>query len=388
MFKHILGYILAGVALALALIPMFHPETFNGVTHFLPDQALRNVVFVMCAPLVIAALSCVWLDNMSWGRRLSLAAIFLALTLLIEYINLGIVDPGQYFPGVKNVDWQFSTHRRAVMFDPTDVPHSYRFLPSGIVAFFEYFTGNFFFSKFAYRIIFDYLILLVIFMLSAQFVGRVSALLTVFLYVLMYPVTIQYMAGQLTDPASHLSFFLCMLFLTRKQFIPFTLALVAGVLAKESILVMAGCWALFASEPRLKAFGKGALAGGLGLGLVVLVRYLSKQGDFSAHDISGVNALEHMYTNLAAIDWRFQVFFSVVILIPLCILHWGRISWQIKGMILLLAPVIFTSSMLFSWLREARNYVPFMVLMLMMNADFLVKRFWPWLSDPVKEEQR
>src|SRR5690606_37519889 len=109
-------------------------------------------------------------------------------------------------------------------------------------------------------------------------------------------------AGQPVDPLSHLSFVACLYFLSTRQEGPFLPTLLVGLLAKESVAVMAIA-RLFHGRSRLRA---GLLAAFyLVVAVVVLgvVRYFVNGGTFSYDRISGVGPA-HLLANLKGIhEW-------------------------------------------------------------------------------------
>src|SRR5208283_1697756 len=101
-----------------------------------------------------------------------------------------------------------------------------------------------------YRLLFGMLLFYAIYRYARVFSGHLGAIIAVLLTAAVFPISFQYYVGQLTDPMSHLSFVLAFLFIEREDF-PFLLTtLVIGALAKESVLAMAGYYALFGRKDK------------------------------------------------------------------------------------------------------------------------------------------
>ena len=133
---------------------------------------------------------------------------------------------------------------------PEVLPHSYRFLPNSLVRLFEQVTGDFSTARHTYRNLFGVLLFYALYRFSRLFLLHAGALFSLALWAMVSPVSYRYYLGQLTDPLSHLSFILAFIFIETEQFVYLLLTLTIGCLAKETVLVMAGYYALFGTGGR------------------------------------------------------------------------------------------------------------------------------------------
>lgn len=355
----------------VALLPMFAPRAFVSAT---PPTGLAAVVAYALALLVpCAAAVAAWrlVPAPSGRRKAVLILLFSILAAHLTLLHLRLVDQASYFPGQGNTQWQAEMNDANVTRDPTAIPHSYRFLPDSLVQLFETLTGSFVFSRTVYRVTFGFLLLLAIHRFATIYLSQTGALVVVLLYCLAYPVTIWAYAGQLNDPLSHLSFVVAFLALESGAFVYFLLAVAIGALAKESVVAMLGYYLLFHGPRDRKFWGRFCLAAVVSLAVVVGSRMSVAPGGFSYSKVSGVT-LDHITANLAAYPlWVPQLVFSVGIFLPFVVLGWRGAPSTPRRLTAFMLPVLLVSSVLFSWLHEARNYVPVMVPMAVITCGYL-----------------
>lgn len=312
----------------------------------------------------------------SLKARLVLGLVCLLAAGYCEHIHHQFVDKGYYFgPQLSNEKWQRDLHLQILAFDPGVIPHSYRFLSASLVAFFEWLSGDFWFGQSAFRILFDTLLLTMTFRYARLFLGTVASLLTVLGLVLLYPVTIAHYAGQSLDPMSHFSFVVSFYLLAKRRDAAMLPTLFLGVLAKESVAVMAVC-RIFHGQRKPKDFlWTFAFVMAAVIPLVAVRIWVVRHG-FSYQNISNVSP-EHVLKNLGMYDeWLLQYLFALGVLIPGAVLGWRFMPRSYRRTCLLVTAALVVSSAFFSWLNEARNLVPAMILLLVINMKYLEASLW------------
>ncbi len=96
-----------------------------------------------------------------------------------------------------------------------------------------------------YRLVFGLLLFYSIYRYARLYTGYAAAILALLLVALVYPISFEHYAGQLTDPLSHLSFVLAFIFLETEDFAFLLTTLIIGSLAKETVLALSGFYVLF-----------------------------------------------------------------------------------------------------------------------------------------------
>jgi hypothetical protein len=360
----VLPVLLAATGRGAGLSPGAARTFFQAVVALLPVA----VVFAVCRAL-----------SRRGGEPAAVGLVLAALAALLEYVHHSVVDYGHYFSPddyADNLHWQIWLHGKVLALSPDVLPHSYRFLPNGIVALLEGLTGDFLLAKTAYRFVFGFGLLCAIYLLARQYVSRPGAMLAVVLYAAVYPVGILYYAGQLADPLSHLSFVLALLFIRLRRDFDFLATLLVGLLAKESVMAVVACYVVAAWRRGERAAGvrRGALYAGLGLVVLATVRLAVLRTGGGYDKVSGVG-LEHVVRNLGALNWPLPLFFSVGVFLPVLVVHWRKLPIDLRDDILVLLPALLLSSLFFSWLAEARNYMPLSALLCIATVHLLEDRF-------------
>ena len=133
---------------------------------------------------------------------------------------------------------------------PEVLPHSYRFLPNSIVRWMQISGMSFETARDVYRLIAGLLLFYVLYRYARLFTDYTGAVIAMLLVAVIYPVSFEYSAGQLTDPLSHLSFLLALIFLETGEFGFLLTTLLIGSLAKETILAMAAYYVLFSRHDK------------------------------------------------------------------------------------------------------------------------------------------
>lgn len=334
----------------------------------------RSSVFLYGAlycPAIVAVLFCYFCDHrIERKHKLDALLLCILLALLTNYLHLWLVDNASYVTG-PNLALQTRLHESVVALAPAALPHSYRFLPNSMIRLFELITGDFATARDSYRNLFGVLLLYTLYRFARLFLRHGGALCCVVLWTAVSPVSFRYYAGQPADPLSHLSFLLSFIFLETEQFTYLVLTLAIGALAKETILAMSGYYALFSWRNK-----RSRLLATLVLTLVLIVfwgvRALVLHDTLHFIDVSGVD-VSHVSANwLNYLQWSRPLLYTVGIFIPFVALGWRTIPWRLRSLALYLFPILFLSSLVFSWLREARNFMPLVAILIVMSVHYLL----------------
>jgi len=357
--SYIRWYVYGAIFLAVTLLPLTAPRQFS--LPLFPGYA-ETVFKVLFATIPLFAVRAVVRLAPSKGRELRVITIVcLVAAGVCEIIHFWGTDKGHYFAGdvrwQDNTAWQLFMHKGILLLDPAYLPHSYRFLPDCVVAVVNRLTGDFVFGRVFYRFTANALLFAVLYCYARLYLTRFSSALVIVLTTAIYPVTILTYAGQFVDPASHLSFVLCLYLLASGSEAGILPVLVIGVLAKESVVVMAVC-RLFYGPNRLKSAALAVLYLGIGLAVCVLARAAVNTGQFEYNRVSGVE-LGHAINNLKGyVQWGPLYFFTIGISMIGASLGWKYMDRPFKLTAIFVAVSLVFSSLMFSWLAEVRNLMP------------------------------
>jgi hypothetical protein len=274
------------------------------------------------------------------------------------------------FP-MANRDWQEGMHNAVMRLEPDALPHSYRFLPNSIVRWMQLAGLDFDSARNLYRLLTGLVLFYAVYKYARLFCSFNAALIALLLSAAIFPVSFEYYAGQLTDPLSHLSFMLALIFLETEEFALLVTTLVIGSLAKETVLALAGYYVLFCRKEKnypLKALTLCLATVGAYFG----VRLFVLHGAMSYKQTSGVGP-EHILKNLTSRDWPVIFLLTACALLPFLVLGWKDTPLSLKRQILYLFPVLFFSGLFFSWLYETRNFMPLVFVMSVVAGSYLVR---------------
>lgn len=360
--------------LVLGLLPMLRPEYFAQPL-FAADGARLVMKGLLAALPPLAVFLLMRRAESSWRRVAVPALVCLLGACFAGHIHHQFVDKGSYLQGTQNAQLQLELHRQILAFDPGAIPHSYRFLSTSIVSVFEWLCGSFTYAQHAYRILFQALLLGMVYRLARLYLDRLASVFCVLFLLLLYPVTIAWYIGQSLDPVSHLSFIVCFYLLAKGSETGMVPTLVLGVLAKESVAA-AAFGRIFFGEKRRKAFWLTCLYGAIAVSAVVLLRILVPHSHEGIRRVSGVG-FSHIFANLKGWDeWSLQYLFSLLVLLPGAVLGWGLMPRDFRRNALFVTLALVVSSAFFSWLNEVRNLVPAMVLLLIIKLRYLEARYF------------
>ena len=292
------------------------------------------------------------------------------LTATVNQMHKTIVDFGvPHFKTQSNFQWQTGIENATINMAPEALPHSYRFLPNAIVRWMEIAGLSFDAARNLYRMYCGLLIFYALYRFALLYTSYVGAIIAMLLTAVIYPVSFIHYAGQLTDPLSHLSFLLCYIFLETQDFPLFLSSMLIGSLAKETVLALAGYYVIFSTKER--GYPVKTLIACLSVPATYLgIRLLVLRATLGYRSVSGVG-LEQVAKNWHEPLWRHLFLLTAGALVPFAVLGWKKTPRTLKHLVLFLFPMIFVSSLFFSWLVETRNFMPLVFVMAVIAGDFL-----------------
>lgn len=374
--EYLKWYGLAALVLAIALTQVAWPHYFAG-SRRMPALAILAIKgdLLFLTPLASwLALRSLKADQ---RERTLVWAVSIFAACYCEVAHFWIADQGHLFSTIpNNTSWQVWVQNGVLSLNRDFIPHSYRFLPNCIVALFQWLCGSFEFSRTAYRLLFNALLWVMIFRYARTYLTAVSAFAVQLVILLLYPLTILQYAGQLTDPASHLSFVVCLYCLAAKFEPGFGPGLILGIFAKESVIVMGLC-RLFYGRSRRRAAEAALVYLLIGLAVILCIRRFVLHGAVNYGSISGVDR-GHIIVNLRSYTlWLPTYLVTLGALLPGAVLGWRLMDGSFRITCLLITVAVIVSSLVFSWLGEVRNLLPAFVPLAVVNLKYLEKVLRP-----------
>ncbi len=305
-------------------------------------------------------------------RSQAFTLVFLVFLLngFANHIHAVDVDYAPQSNDMSNVDWQKMVQNAVVQSDPRVLPHSYRFLPNGIVRWLERHSVSFEAARDLYRLLSGLLLFYAIYRYARLYTSHVGAILTMLFVSLPYPVSFEYYRGQLTDPLSHLSFVLAFIFLETEDFAFLFTTLLIGSLAKETVLCLTGYYILFRRKDLHYLRNAGLLAA-VTIIAYFGVRLLVLQHGMDYQQVSGVD-LNHIMYNIRDVRWPVPFLLTAGAYLPFLVLSWKRTPASLRNLALFLLVVLFASSFFLSWLCESRNYMPAVFVLALVAARYFI----------------
>lgn len=362
------------VALTPVLVPALRdpiPPSFE-VWLFLGGLACTLPVLTVAACWRLAPLD---LDR---ARRRDLFVLLVLATLLCAHVHHTNVDTADFKYAAKvypdgNTGWQRETQALVMHLEPTYYGHNVRLLSNSLVHGLQLATGTFESARTIYRLTFGFLLVLSIYALGRVWLSHAAALLALLFYLSVYPVSIRLYAGQLLDPMSHLSFVLGLLCMARRRDADLALVILIGALAKESVVALTGLYVLMRWRERPRWPAVATLVAGLFV--VWLVRRLVYAGvAVDTTTLSGVG-WGHMLENLRPERfwlWFPQLGLTIGLFLPFLALAWRQVPRDLRIVAAGLSLILPLTSLRFSWLYEARNYVPAVIPLAIVAAGHLL----------------
>jgi len=254
-----------------------------------------------------------------------------------------------------------------------EAPHQFRALPYGFARTLEHLTGDWTFACLAYRWFFTYWFVWGCYRFARLWLPVGLSLFTLVPVGLLYPASVWYYWGQLTDPLSHALFVFALLCMVRDQTALLAGSLALGVLAKETVVLLVpvywACYWCGGLRPLLKAAA---------LGMACVAAFLAARVPFGwrpggYEKINGTEALmvfdnlgigAPLYRAAAPLAMNYlQPALFVLPFVPFIVWGWPRIDRRLKVMCLTLTPLLLLSNLCFGWLYESRNYMPLLPLL-------------------------
>ena len=340
------------------------------------------VVFLLLIPIAVRE----GFDRETEPQAVSLTSLFLLLSGLMTACNGWLVD------------WNNESWQRQLYLDifnhGTDqsglrIPHQYRPLPYGFVRSLEWVTGDWWFACIAYRWYFTFWFVWGAHRFARLFLRPRWALLTLIPLVALYPLSVRYYWGQLTDPLSHALFALSLIYIIQDRWVVLALSLVLGVLAKETAVLLTvsyfAChWRNFwPALSRTAVMGAGCAAAYFAVWLrAQREAWLLAQREVGYESINGTGLM--IGTNLGIGDPSassfvplyenyLQPLLFVGLFLPVIIWRWRIIDGRLRAICVTLVPLLLLSNLCFGWMYESRNYMPLVPLLATMAAQALTQ---------------
>jgi hypothetical protein len=316
-------------------------------------------------------------DPVAIGR----AIVLMVLAALLTAVHFMVIDRQAFDPGRLPyvVSWQRGNYLAVLngtVAGPgiSYVPHVYRPLPYGFTRTLELLTRDWQFACLAYRFYFTYWVLWAMRRFGLMFLPAARARWIIVVYALLYPLSIWYYIGQLTDPLSHFLFILAMIWIVEDRWRELAAAIALGVLAKETALLLVPAYFYCYRE-------KGATwRRTIALGLIGVATYFAVRLCVGwAPDLRSINSNTALmirsnlglrgshYKSIAPLwqNYLNPALFVIVWLLP-AMPKWRVIDARLKAMATVLVPLMLGVNLCFGWLYESRNYVPLLPLLVTM----------------------
>jgi hypothetical protein len=313
-----------------------------------------------------------WLDRHEGAWAMLLVVVFAAVAGMLTWLHWYEVD--SYF-FVR--EWQeqlyldILNHARDAE-GQYRTPHQFRSLPYGFTRALEVVSGDWFFSCVTYRWFFTFWFLWFSYRFARLFHGPTWAFLVVLPVVLLYPLSVEYYWGQLTDPLSHALFVLALIYVVQDRWGLLLLALMLGVIAKETVVLVVPAYLACYGRQGWRAWTRTML---LGLGCIIafLAVRLPLGWRPGNSDMNGLDGLM-IGTNLGIgvplakgqaplYENYLQPLWFVGVFLPAIAWRWRTIPRVLKALCLTLTPLLLLSNLCFGWMYESRNYMPLVPLL-------------------------
>jgi hypothetical protein len=347
-------------------------------TDFERNAAKAIAVLLLVLPLAVRD----FFDREREPLAVSLTSGFLALAALMTAFHAYHVDR-------LNGDWQPTLYMDILNQTPDEnglrIPHQFRPLPYGFVRMLEWITADWWFSCVIYRWCLTFWFLWGAHRFARLFLKPMPALLTILPLAALYPISVWEYAyrGQLTDPLSHSLFLFALIYVVQDRWILLTFTLALGVLAKETVLLVAVSY--FACYWRQ---GMPAIYRTVVLGSACVAAYFAVRAPIGWRlGFDKINGTEGLMigtnlgfgepiANLTVPLWINYCHLLVFVLpfLPFIVFRWKRLDHRLKAVFLTLTPLIFVTNICFGWMYESRNYMPLVPLHATMAAMAVFSR--------------
>jgi hypothetical protein len=249
-------------------------------------------------------------------------------------------------------------------------------LPYGFVRMLEWITADWWFSCAIYRWYFTFWFLWGAHRFARLFLRPKPALLTVLPLPALYPLSVYYYQGQLTDPLSHALFVLALIYVVQNRWILLAATLALGVLVKETVLLVTVSYAVCCRQQ-----GRPALYRTVVLGTACMTAYFAvrlpigwRMGFDKINGTEGLMIASNLGIDLGP---HFAYYESVAppimnylhplvfvgTFLPFIFFGWRRLDGRLKNLFLTLTPLMLIANICFGWMYESRNYMPLLPLL-------------------------
>jgi hypothetical protein len=198
----------------------------------------------------------------------------------------------------------------------------------------------------------------------------------------LYPLSIQYYGGQLTDPLSHSLFVLAMIYVMDDRWLALAAALALGILAKETVMILVPAyyfchrskgWPVLAKTCML-AFACVAAwtAARLPLGWKPQMDSINGTSGLMIGSNLGFSA-PHYHGAAPLYENYLRPLIFVGAWLPFIWWGWPAMDRRLKILFLVVTPLLLATNLCFGWMYESRNYMPLVPLLAAMAS-------WPWIT--------
>jgi hypothetical protein len=384
-----LALLAVGIISVIPLLvePFPREQASSWATRLLEYLSKGTIVLVLGSAITIQA-------NIKGSHKLTLGLVTLAALMATVHYVFVDREPGA-------AAWQAElyhdilNHTRSPDDGQYRAPHQFRPLPYGFVRSLELVTGDRSFATFVYRWFFCYWFLWAAYYFARYYHTPLRAGLTLVPLLLLYPFSIAYYLGQLTDPMSHALFAISLLCLVQGRLPLLALSLALGIMAKETVVIVVPAYFFYAYWKRLPFWP--TVLQTVGLGAVCIAAFLamrlplegwsfnnqSMNGNEQSMVISNLltpemaNRLglpEPRYVSTVPMAQNYlQPLLFIGSFVPLIVVNWRHIDGGLKWLFFVLTPLLLFSSLYYSWLYESRNYMPLVPLLATMALPQRVK---------------
>ncbi len=302
-----------------------------------------------------------------------IVATCLFLTGIVNNVHKYYIDERKdLFPYISDEAWQETLQEAVVDLRADVAPHSYRFLPNGIVRWLQLGKVDFRAAADIYRLITGLLLFYAIYCFARRYTTFAGATIAMLLTASLYAISFEHYAGQLTDPLSHLSFVVAFISLATANFPLLFTTLLIGSLAKETVLALAGFYVLFCRTDKRYEF-KAVLLCAACVAFYYAVRYFVLHQSMSYRSISLTDP-GHISTALNSPEWPPIVLLIVFGPAYFLVAAWKETPPILTRLYLFLLPVLLTTSFVFSWPQEGRNYMPLVYILGVIAGRYCTRR--------------
>jgi len=324
--------------------------------------------WVVLAAMFVAIRLAVWLGSADdpWAIWVELPLVVLAgLMTAWHWHHLDSED----FLG----EWQRKTYFK--IFNHTqEPPHLFRALPYGFTRALERLTGDWTFSCIAYRWFFTWWFVWGCYLFARLWHSALLSLLTLLPVAVLYPLSVWFYWGQLTDPLSHALFVFAFIWTVRDRTALLAASLALGILAKETVVLMVPVyWACYwrgGLRPLLKAAGLGVVCVAAFLAARLPYQWSPRYDKINGTqelmilDNLGLPPPDRPHQPAAPIYHLYlQPALFVLPFVPFIAWGWRRLDGRLKVMCVILTPLLLLSNLCFGWMYESRNYMPLVPLL-------------------------